>query len=102
MKVGRKPTAATRNLFLLKRKLFRQPTAAMIFFEEYKLASSDDDFEKIKLAHGNKNEHIEEVMNQKGVKLCLLISKPLSDEERNKINQIIKNKDAGPREIYRH
>jgi hypothetical protein len=33
------------------------------------------------MAHGNKNEHIEEVMNQKGVKLHSLIIKPLSDEK---------------------
>jgi hypothetical protein len=51
------------------------------------------------LAHGNKNEHIEEVLKQKGVKLHSLIIKPLSDEERNKINQIIKNKEAKPGEI---
>jgi hypothetical protein len=54
----------------------------------------DDDFEEKELAHGNKNEHIEEVMNQKGIKLNLLINKPLSDEDSNKINQIIKNKEA--------
>ncbi len=52
--------------------------------------------------HGNKNEDIEEVMNQKGVKLRSLIIKPLSDEEHNKINQIKKNKEAKPGEIYRH
>ncbi len=33
-KVGRKPRAATRNLFLLKRKLFRKPTAAMIILKK--------------------------------------------------------------------
>jgi hypothetical protein len=41
-------------------------------------------------------------MNQKGVELRSLIIKPLSDEERNKINQIIKNKEAKPEEIYIH
>jgi hypothetical protein len=70
MKVGRKPTAATRNLLLLKRKLFRKLTAVTIivssnkefvfvkkkavqktdssdkYFEENKLASSDNVFEK--------------------------------------------------------
>jgi hypothetical protein len=66
------------------------------------LASSDDDFEKNKSAHGNKNEHIEEVMSQKGNKLCSLIIQPLSDEEHNKINQIIKNKEAKSGEIYIH
>ncbi len=34
MEVGRKPTAATRNLFLLKRKLFRKPTAATIILKK--------------------------------------------------------------------
>jgi hypothetical protein len=46
------------------------------------------------LAHGNENEHIEEVMNQKGIELRSLINKPLSDEDSNKFNQIIKNKDV--------
>jgi Ulp1 family protease len=54
------------------------------------------------LAHGNENKHIEEVMNQKGVKLHLLIIKPLSDEECNKINQIIRNKEAKSGEICIH
>ena len=71
-------------------------------FEEYKLASSDDDFEENKLAHGNENEHIEEVMNQKGINLRSLINKPLSDEDSNKFNQIIKNKEAKPGEIFIH
>jgi hypothetical protein len=52
------------------------------------------------LAHGNENEHIEEVMNQKGNKLRDLIIKPLSDEDSNKINQIIKNNEATPGEVY--
>ncbi len=54
------------------------------------------------MAHGNKNEHIEEVLNQKGVELHSLIIKPLSDEEHNKIDKIIKNKGAKPGEIYIH
>jgi hypothetical protein len=41
-------------------------------------------------------------MNQKGIKLCSLINKPLSDEDSNKINQIIKNKESKPGEIYIH
>ncbi len=65
------------------------------------MASSDDDFEKNKSAHGNKNEHIEEDMKQKGIKLHSLIIEPLSDEERNKINQIIKiKKQSQERYIY--
>jgi hypothetical protein len=72
------------------------------FVEEYKLASRDDDFEENKLAHGNENEHIEEVMNQKGNKLRKLINKPLSDEDSNKINQIIKNKEVKSGEMYIH
>jgi hypothetical protein len=52
------------------------------------------------LAHGNENEHIEEVMNQKGIELSFLINQPLSDEDSNKINQIIKNKGAKPLDNY--
>jgi hypothetical protein len=33
-------------------------------------------------------------MNQKGIKLNQLINQPLSAEDSNKINQIIKNKEA--------
>jgi hypothetical protein len=54
------------------------------------------------LAHGNENEHIEEVMNQKGIELCSLINEPLSDEDSKKFKQIIKNKEAKPGEIYIH
>ena len=101
MKVGRKPRAATRNSFLLKRKLFRKPTAAMIILKKINRLAATMILKKNKLAHGNKNEHIEEVMKQKGIELRSLISKPLSDEERNKIIQIINNKKAKPGEIYR-
>jgi hypothetical protein len=65
-----------------------------------KTDSSNDDFEEIKLTHGNENEHIEEVMNQKGIKLSQLINQPLSDEDSNKINQIIKNKEEKPLDNY--
>ena len=41
-------------------------------------------------------------MKQKGIKLRSLIIEPLSDEEHNKINQIIKNKEAKSGEIYIH
>ncbi len=41
-------------------------------------------------------------MKQKGIKLHSLIIKVLSDEERNKINQIKTNIEAKPGEIYRH
>ena len=66
------------------------------------MASSNNDFEENKSAHGNENEHIEEVMNQKRIEFCSLINKPLSGEDSNKINQIIKNKEAKPGEIYIH
>jgi hypothetical protein len=39
-------------------------------------------------------------MNQKGIKLSQLINQPLSDEDSNKINQIIKNKEANPLDKY--
>ncbi len=41
-------------------------------------------------------------MKQKGIKLRSLIIEPLFDEEHNKINQIMKNKEAMPGEIYIH
>jgi hypothetical protein len=44
---------------------------------------------------------IEEAMKQKGIKLHSLITEELSDEERNKINEINKNIEAKPLEIYR-
>jgi hypothetical protein len=98
MKVGRKLRAAMRNLFLLKRKLFRKLTAVMIILKKTnRLAVT---MIKKKKAHGNKNEHIEGVMNQNRVELRSLIIKPLSNEERNIIDQIIKNKEAKPGEIY--
>jgi hypothetical protein len=87
---------------LLKRKLFRKPTTATIILKKKKSATSDDYFEKNKSAHGNKNEHIEEVMKQKGIELRSLIIKPLSDEESYKIKQIKQNTEAKPEEIYRH
>jgi hypothetical protein len=74
------------NWFLFKRKLFRKLiSAAMIL--------------KKKMAHGNENEHIEEVMNQKEKKVRELINQPLSDEDSKKFNRIIKNKEAKPLEI---
>jgi hypothetical protein len=33
-KVGRKPTAATTNWFMMKRKLFRKPTAVTMILEK--------------------------------------------------------------------
>jgi hypothetical protein len=57
---------------------------------------------KKKMAHGNNNEHIEEDMKQKGIELRSLMIEPLSDEESNKINQIIKNKEAKSGEVYIH
>jgi hypothetical protein len=47
------------------------------------LTSRDDDFKENKLAHGNENEHIEEVMSHKENKLRDFIIKPLSDEDSN-------------------
>jgi hypothetical protein len=41
-------------------------------------------------------------MKQKGIELCSLIIEPHSDEERNKVNQIIKNKKAKSGDIYIH
>jgi hypothetical protein len=52
------------------------------------------------MSHGNENKHIEEVMNQKGIKLRELIHQPLSNEDSNKINHIIKKKEAKPLDNY--
>jgi hypothetical protein len=41
-------------------------------------------------------------MKQKGIELRSLIIEPLSDEEHNKINHIIKNKEAKSGEVYIH
>jgi hypothetical protein len=79
--VGTKPTAAMMKWFLLKRKVFRKLTAATMILKK-------------KNGSWNENEHIEEVMNQKGIELSFLINQPLSDEESKKNNQIIKNKEA--------
>jgi hypothetical protein len=88
-------------MFIVKKKAVQTTNSSNNYFEEKKRATSKDDFEKNKLAHGNKNQHIEEVMKQKGIKLRSLIIKVLSDEERNKINQIKTNIEAKPSEIYR-
>ncbi len=52
------------------------------------------------MAHGNGNESIEEVMKQNGIKLRSLITEELSDEERNKINEINTNIEGKPLKIY--
>jgi hypothetical protein len=87
---GEKTDSSDKKLVFIKKKAVQKTDNSNKYFEENKLASSDNDFEKNKLTHGNQNEHIEEVMNQKGYKLRSLINKPLSDEEHNKIYQIIK------------
>ncbi len=82
---GEKTDSSDKEFVIAKKKAVQKTNSSEDYFEENKLASSNDDFEKNKSAHGNKNELIEEVMKQKGIKLRSLISKPLSDEERNKI-----------------
>jgi hypothetical protein len=99
---GEKTDSSNNKFVFVKKKAVQKTDSSDNYFEENKLASSDNDFENNKSAYGNENEHIQEVMNQKGIELCSLINKPLSDEERNKINQIIKNKEAKPGEIYIH
>jgi hypothetical protein len=99
---GEKTDSSNKEFVFAKKKAVQKTNSSHDDFKEKKLASSDDDVEKNKLAHGNKNEHIEEVMKQKGIKLRSLMIEPLSDEERNKINQIIKNKEAKSGEIYIH
>ncbi len=66
-----------------------------------KTDSSIEDLEEKQTAHGNKNEHIEEVMNQKGIKLRELINQSISDDDSNKINQIIEKKKQSCTSIYR-
>jgi hypothetical protein len=99
---GAKTESSDKEFVFVKKKAVQKTNSSVNYFEENKSASSNDDFEKNKSAHGNKNEHIEEDMKQKGIKLCSLIIEPLSDEERNKINQIIKNKETKSGEIYIH
>jgi hypothetical protein len=101
IKVGRKPTAATRILLLMKRKAVQKTNSSNTYFEQNETATSKHDIEKNKSAHGNGNESIEEVMKQKGIELCSLITEELSDEELNKINEIKTNIEAKPLEIYR-
>ncbi len=74
----------------------------MIFLKKINQLAATMILKKNKSAHGNENEHIEEDMKQKGIKLRSLIIEPLSDEEHNKINQIIKNKEAKSGEMYIH
>ncbi len=99
---GQKTESSDKEFVFVKKKAVQKTDSSDNYFEENKSASSNDDFEKNKSAHGNKNEHIEEDMKQKEIKLHSLITEPLSDEERNKINQIMKNKEAKSRDIYIH
>jgi hypothetical protein len=101
-KGGEKTNSSNDKFDFVNKKAVQKTNSSDDDFEEYKLASSDDDFEENKSAYGNENEHIEEVMNQKGIGLRSSIKKPLSDEDSNKFNQIIKNKEAKPGEIYIH
>ena len=89
---GEKTESSNEEFVFVKKKAVQKTDSSDNYFEENKSASSDDDFEKNKSAHGNKNEHIEQDMKQKGIELHSLIIEPLSDEEHNKINQIIKNR----------
>ncbi len=66
----------------------------MVFVKEKAVQKTDSSH------NGNENEHIEEVMNQKGIQLIFLINEALSDEDSSKINQIIINKEAKPGDIY--
>jgi hypothetical protein len=102
MKVGRKTKSSDKEFVFVKKKAVQKTDSSDDYFEENKLSSSNNDFEKNKSAHGNKNEHIEEDMKQKGIKLCSLIVEPLSDEECSKINQIIKNREAKSGDVCLH
>jgi hypothetical protein len=99
---GEKTKSSDEEFVIVKKKAVQKTDSSNDYFEENKSASSGDDFEKNKSAQRNKNKRIEEVMKQKGIKLRSLIIPPLSDEERNKINQIEKNIESKPEEIYSH
>ncbi len=99
---GEKTESRDKEFVFVKKKAVQKTDSSNNYFEENKSASSNDDFEKNKSAHGNENEHIEEDMKRKGIELRSLIIEPLSDEECNKISQIIKNKEAKSGEIYIH
>ncbi len=99
---GEKTESSDEEFVFAKKKAVQKIDSSDNYFEENKSASSNNDFEKNKSAHGNKNEYIEEDMKQKGIKLRSLIIEPFFDEERNKTNQIIKNKEAKSGEVYIH
>jgi hypothetical protein len=98
---GEKTNSSKEEFVIVEKKGVQKTDSSNNYFEENKLATSKDDFEKNKSAHGNRNEPIEEVMKQKRIKLRSLIIKVLSDEERNKINEINTNIEAKPVKIYR-
>jgi hypothetical protein len=98
---GEKTDSSDKEFVINEKKAVQKADSSNVFFEENKPATSKDDFEKNKLAHKNGNEHIEEVMKQKGIKLHLLIIEVLSDGELNKINEIKTNIEATPLETYR-
>jgi hypothetical protein len=72
---GEKTDSRDNKFVLVNKKAVQKTDSSDNYFEENKSASSNDDFEKNTLAHGNENEHIEEVMNQKEIELCSLIKK---------------------------
>jgi hypothetical protein len=98
---GEKTDSSDKEFVINKKKAVQKTDSSNIYFEENKPATSKDDVEKHKSAHGNGNEHIEKVMKQKGIKLHSLIFEDLSGEELNKINEIETNIEATPSKIYR-
>jgi hypothetical protein len=64
-KGGENTDSSDEEFVIVKKKTVQKTNSSDDYFEENKSASSDNDFEKNKLVHGNKNEHIEEVMKQK-------------------------------------
>ncbi len=97
-----KTDSSNKEFVIVEKKAVQKTDSSNDYFVENKPATSEDDFEKNKSAHGNKNEHIEQVMKQKGIELRSLIIKVLSDEECNKNNEIKTNIEAKPVKIYRH
>jgi hypothetical protein len=64
---GEKADSSDKEFVIVEKKAVQKTDSSNDYFEENKPATSKDDFEKNKLAHGNGNEPIEKVMKQKGI-----------------------------------
>ncbi len=100
MKVGRKPRAATRNLFLLKRKLFRKRTAATIILKKINRLAATMILKKKWIGSWKQEWAHWRRYEAEGNRIAFIDNWASFWWKRNKINQIIKNKEAKSGEIY--